>query len=203
LEIIGTYRLGFCDEILPNHGVRGIYTSSLFLFSEAFLQLFPFAVEMGRSFIQRPYWNSHALEYLWLGIGTVIVHEPTEKYLYGPVTVRMYPVGAKEAMVFVWSKWYDGPAGYVTSMHSSGIPRERQSLLQEYFCGATYQEDLNKLMFRLRALGLSIPALIRHYSELCSLEGVRFCDFGIDGFIQVDLAHLAPEMEERYIEQYK
>ena len=132
----------------------------------------------------------------------MITHEPSVKYLYGPVTIsRMYPVEAKEAMVHVCSKWYGAPEGYVSSMHWSRIPREHGQLLQEYFCGTTYQEDLNKLKLRLRALGVSIPPLIRQYSELCSPEGVRFCDFGvdenfgscIDGFIQLDLAHLTPE----------
>lgn len=211
LEIIGAYRLGFCDEILPKHGIQGLYTSSLFHFSEEFLKLLPSAVEMGRSFIQRPYWNSHALEYLWAGIGTVIANEPTVKYLYGPVSISgTYTAEAKEAMVHVCSKWYGAPEGYVTSVHRYRIPEERQAALQEYFCGTSYREDLNKLKLRLRAIGVSIPTLIRQYSELCSPEGVRFCDFGIDegfglcidGFFQLDLAHLTHEKYERYIGQY-
>ena len=212
LEIIGAYRLGFCDEILSTQGVQGLYTSTLFQFSDAFLQLLPSAVELGRSFIQRSYWNSHALEYLWAGIGAVIAHEPTVKYLYGPVSISgSYPVESKEAIVYVCSKWYGAREGYVSSMHSYRIPQAQERLLQEYFCGTTYQEDLNKLKLRLRALGVTVPPLIRQYSELCSPEGVRFCDFGvdenfgscIDGFIQLDLAHLTPAKYERYIEQYK
>ena len=174
--------------------------------------MLPCAVEMGRSFIQRPYWNSHALEYLWAGIGAVIANEPTVKYLYGPVSISgAFPAEAKEAMVHVCSKRYGAPEGYVSSLHSYRVPIERERLLQEYFCGTTYREDLNRLKLRLRALGVSIPTLIRQYSELCSPEGVRFCDFGvddhfgscIDGFILLDLAHLTPEKEERYIGQYK
>jgi len=192
--------------------VQGLYTSTLFQFSDAFLQLLPSAVELGRSFIQRSYWNSHALEYLWAGIGAVIAHEPTVKYLYGPVSISgSYPVESKEAIVYVCSKWYGAREGYVSSMHSYRIPQAQERLLQEYFCGTTYQEDLNKLKLRLRALGVTVPPLIRQYSELCSPEGVRFCDFGvdenfgscIDGFIQLDLAHLTPAKYERYIEQYK
>ena len=210
LEIVGAYRLGFCDEILQTYGMQGLYTSSLFHFSAEFLKILPSAVEMGRSFIQRQYWNSHALEYLWAGIGLVISNEESVKYLYGPVSISgTYSQEAQEAMVFVCSKWYGAPAGYVSSMHPYRIPEENNSLLQEYFCGTTYREDLNKLKLRLRALGVSIPTLIRQYSELCSPEGVRFCDFGvdenfgscIDGFIQLDLAHLTPEKYERYIGQ--
>jgi len=211
MEIIGAYRLGFCDEIFPKQGVQGLYTSSLFRFSEEFLELLPSAVEMGRSFIQRPYWNSHALEYLWAGIGVVISHEPTVKYLYGPVSISgSYTSEAKEAMVHVCSKWYGSPEGYVTSRRRYRIPEEKKAALQEYFCGTSYREDLNKLKMRLRAIGVSIPTLIRQYSELCSPEGVRFCDFGIDegfgscidGFFQLDLAHLTHEKYERYIGQY-
>jgi putative hemolysin len=211
LEIIGAYRLGFCDEILPKQGLQGLYTSSLFHFSEEFLKLLPFAVEMGRSFIQRPYWNSYALEYLWAGIGAVIANEPSVKYLYGPVSISgTYTAEAKEAMVHVCSKWYGAPDGYVISFHRYRIPEERIAALEEYFCGTSYREDLNKLKLRLCAIGVSIPTLIRQYSELCSPEGVRFCDFGvdegfgscIDGFFQLDLAHLTREKYERYIGQY-
>jgi putative hemolysin len=212
LEIVGAYRLGFCDEILSSRGVQGLYTSSLFRFSEEFIQKLPYSIEMGRSFIQRQYWKSHALEFLWSGIGEVIENEPTVKYLYGPVSISStYTNEAKEAMVYICSKWYGALEGYVTSLHPYRIPEEKKHALQEYFCGTTYREDLNKLKLRLRAVGVSIPTLLRQYSELCSPEGVRFCDFGIDesfgscidGFIQLELAHLTPEKYERYIGQYK
>jgi putative hemolysin len=212
LEIVGAYRLGFCDEILPRQGIYGLYTSSLFRFSEEFIQRLPYSIEMGRSFIQRQYWNSHALEYLWSGIGVVIENEPTVKYLYGPVSINgTYSNEAKEALVYVCSKWYGALEGYVTSLHRYCIPEEKKHALQEYFCGTTYNEDLNKLKLRLRAVGVTIPTLLRQYSGLCSPEGVRFCDFGIDasfgscidGFIQLELAYLTSEKYERYIGQYK
>ena len=212
LEIVGAYRLGFCDEIIPQYGIEGLYTSSLFRFSSEFIEHLPYAVEMGRSFIQRQYWNSHALEYLWAGIGTVIAGEQNIKFLFGPVSISgTYSDEAKEAMVFVCSKWYAAPEGYVTSLHQYRIPESKMQTLQEYFCGTTYKEDLNKLKMRLRALGVTIPTLIRQYSELCSPEGVRFCDFGIDegfnscidGFIQLEFSHLAPDKYLRYIDQYK
>ena len=174
--------------------------------------MLPASVEMGRSFIQRLYWNSHALEYLWAGIGAIIANEEYVKYLYGPVSISgTYTKESQEAMVYVCSKWYGTAEGYVTSMNPYRIPEEHKASLQEYFSGTTYREDLNKLKLRLRALGVSIPTLIRQYSELCSPEGVRFCDFGadknfascIDGFFQLDLIHLTPEKYERYISQYK
>ncbi len=212
LEIVGAYRLGFCNKILHAYGLKGLYTSSLFKFSDEFINILSNAVEMGRSFIQRSYWNSHALEYLWAGIGTVIANEPAVKYLYGPVSISsMYTDEAKEAMVYVCSKWYRAPEGYVTSLHPYRVPAEKKYALNDFFCGTTYKEDLNKLKLRLRAIGVSIPTLLRQYSELCSPEGVRFCDFGIDesfghcidGFIQLELKHLTPEKSERYIGQYK
>ncbi len=212
MEVLGAYRLGFCDEILPVSEANGLYTSSLFHFSEEFYQLLPYAVEMGRSFIQRSYWNSYTLEYLWAGIGAVIANEPRVKYLYGPVSISgTYSADAKEAMVHVCSKWYSAPEGYVKSFHPYRIPEEKKASLREYFCGTSYHEDLNKLKLRLRAIGVSIPTLIRQYSELCSPEGVRFCDFGIDegfgscidGFILLDLKHLTAEKYDRYIGRYK
>ena len=212
MEIVGSYRLGFCDEILPVLGVQGLYTASLFQFSEEFIATLPHSIELGRSFVQRQYWNSFALEYLWAGLGAVMANEPNAQYLFGPVSIsRMYSADVKEAMVFVCSKWYGAPEGYVRSFNSYKISDSRTEQLKEYFSGTTYREDLNKLKLRLRALGVSIPTLIRQYSELCSPEGVRFCDFGvdesfgscIDGFIQLELAHLTDEKRQRYIEQYR
>lgn len=212
MEIVGSYRLGFCDEILPALGEEGLYTASLFRFSKEFITTLPHSIELGRSFVQRQYWNSFALEYLWAGLGAVMANEPNARYLFGPVSIsRTYSTDAKEAMVFVCSKWYGAPEGYVRSLHPYSIPSERLERLKDFFSGTTYREDLNKLKLRLRALGVSIPTLIRQYSELCSPEGVRFCDFGVDesfgscvdGFIQLELAHLTDEKRQRYIEQYR
>ena len=53
LEIVGSYRLGLCKEIIVQYGEEGIYNASMFHFSTEFKQYLMNAVELGRSFIQQ------------------------------------------------------------------------------------------------------------------------------------------------------
>ncbi|MBK7866999.1 MAG: hypothetical protein IPJ75_08440 [Ignavibacteriales bacterium] len=59
----------------------------------------------------------------------------------------------------------------------------------------------------LRQFNVSIPPLLKHYTNLCHDGGVQFLDFGvdpdfancIDGLILVDLSRMKAEKKERYI----
>ncbi len=212
LEIAGAYRLGFGSELLKRRGVEGFYTHSLFAFSEEMTAMLSSAVELGRSFVQRQYWNTHVLEYLWGGIGTILTQRRGTRYVFGPVSIsNAYPAEARESIVYVFRKWYGARESLARSYAPFTLSAEREAELGEYFCGTSYTEDLNRLKLRLRASGLSIPMLLRQYSELCEPAGVRIADFGvdesfgscIDGFIVLDLAYLSEAKRERFIEKYR
>jgi len=212
LEIAGAYRLGFCGDIVRRSGVEGLYTRSLFEFSPEIVSMLPSALELGRSFVQRQYWNSSTLEFLWAGIGAILTQSGGMRYLFGPVSIsKHYPPEAQAAIVYVYSKWFgtDRPLAFSNSPYR--IHHEVQRVLREYFCGKELAEDLNRLKLRLRAMKLAVPMLFRQYTELCSAQGVRIHDFGvdesfgscIDGFLVLDLAFLDESKRERYIGRYR
>ena len=56
LEIIGSYRLGFSNEIIKNYGIKGLYNEGQFEFLDTSIEIINQSMELGRSFIQQKYW---------------------------------------------------------------------------------------------------------------------------------------------------
>ena len=87
-EVVGAYRLGLTDRIRAEHGLKGLYTRTLFSYRGRFLNKIDPAVELGRSFVRSEYQRTfRALMLLWKGIGAFVVQNPRYKYLFGPVSI--------------------------------------------------------------------------------------------------------------------
>jgi putative hemolysin len=210
LEIVGSYRLGICDEILLKYGEKGLYTSTLFNYSNDFRKLLPFSVELGRSFIQSKYWNSSALDYLWQGIGLFLYHNDSIKYLFGGVSLSSsYHIDAQEMIIFFYNKWFGDNGKIAEAKNPFQLSEKRRDELSTIFGGSDYKSELRILKDSLKMYGLTIPTLFKQYSELCDEKGCRFFDFGIDpdfqncvdGFIFVEIAKIKPLKKERYIKK--
>ncbi len=209
LEIIGAYRIGNGKELLNLNGVDSFYTSTLFNFDESFVKsIMPKSIELGRSFVQRKYWNTNALYYLWLGIGAYLANFPEIKYLFGGVSIsNNYPDFAKTMIVYFYSKWFKDYDNYSQSKNKYKISFASVNELINVFDGTTYSEDYRILKQMLKPYGLTVPILYKHYAELCEQEGIRFMDFGvdpdfencIDGLILVDVTKIKEEKKERFI----
>ena len=208
LEIIGSYRIGNCAEIIATHGVEGLYTHTLFKYSDKAKPYLDYGLELGRSFVQAKYWKTNALDYLWQGIGAYVAKHPEVKYLLGPVSISTtYTEEAKNLLVYFYSKWFPGDASLAPHVAPYRISQKKSEELQTVFTGAAYREDLRKLKEDLKVLGFTIPILYKQYSELCEEGGVSFIDFGvdkdfadcIDGLILVQLEHLKQSKRDRYI----
>ncbi len=208
LEIVGAYRLGPCAEILENGGPERLYSASLFRYSPEFEALLPSAVELGRSFVQRRYWNSRALDLLWQGIGAYLAARPSVRYLFGCVSISAtYPEPARDLLVHFYRTWFasEGPA--VRSLNPYVLSRAKEAELSAQFPGKDYRQELRRLKETLKHYGCAIPTLYKQYAELCEPGGVRFLDFGVDpafgncvdGFILVDVAGITAEKRARYI----
>ncbi|PCJ22699.1 MAG: hemolysin [SAR86 cluster bacterium] len=91
-RIVGAYRVGLVDEIVAKHGVKGLYSRSLYEYDEAFIKQLGSAIEMGRSFIHPDYQRKPvALNLLWRGIGAILVKMPRYHTLFGSVSIsRQY-----------------------------------------------------------------------------------------------------------------
>ncbi|MFU8838197.1 MAG: lysophospholipid acyltransferase family protein, partial [Thiohalomonadaceae bacterium] len=88
MEMVGAYRLGLIDQILPHYGKKGLYTHSLFRYRRKLIEGLGPAIELGRSFIQPAYQRSFSpLLLLWKGIGEFVVRHPHYRILLGPVSI--------------------------------------------------------------------------------------------------------------------
>lgn len=211
LEIAGSYRMGAGNEVLAKYGPAGFYTSTLFEHSrEFFTQYGEHGVELGRSFIQKKYWNTAALDSLWQGIGAFLTHNPDIKFLFGPVSISgAFPDEVKRMLVYFYEKWFGEERAVSLSRNKFIITEKHLPELQRLFIGTSFQEDHKILKRTLRNYGYSIPPLYKHYTELTEMGGTKFLDFGvdrefencIDGLIVVDVNKIKKRKRERYIER--
>ncbi|WP_295420650.1 lysophospholipid acyltransferase family protein [Sulfurovum sp.] len=208
LEIAGAYRIGECREIVDDFGIEGLYTSTLFKFSDTFEPYFEQALELGRSFVQPKYWNSRALDYLWQGIGAYVKAHPNIRYLFGPVSLSdSFTLQAKSLLIYFYSHYFGTKEQIVRHKVRYKMPKEMKNYCEDIFCGHDYRADQRVLKEELGYMGYTIPTLYKQYAEVCEEGGVQFMDFGydkqfnycIDGFILVDLHLMKESKRKRYI----
>lgn len=210
LEIVGSYRIGLGSEIMKEIGIKGFYTSTLFEFAEDFKDKYiEKSLELGRSFIQKKYWRSNVLHYLWQGIGAFLYKNPDITHLFGGVSIsKNYSQFALELIVFYHTKWFGDLNGKIKAKKEFKISEKSLAYYNEEFNGENSTEDYRILKNLLKPLGYSVPILYKQYVDLCEHDGVKFFGFGIDesfgmcvdGFIQIDVSKIKKEKRERYIE---
>ncbi len=213
LEIVGSYRIGECQDIVDEYGINGLYTSTLFDFSKKFQGKLGESIEMGRSFVQPKYWGSRALDYLWYGIGAYLNKNPHIRYMYGGVSLSAsYPKVAKD-IIFNFFDLYYGDENHLVR---SRLPYDFKSdkdlvrMLDEMFTTQDYKEDFKTLKILMKNFDTSVPALYKQYSELCDEGGIKFCAYNIDedftscvdSFIVVDAHKMKDSQRKRYIESH-
>ncbi len=207
-QVVGSYRLGKTDEIMKKHGVRGLYTNTLFSYQPAFFARLGPALEMGRSFIRLEYQKSFApLLLLWKGIGRFVVDNPQYKILFGPVSITdEYHVLSKQLMVSYLKKarYQDDVAGFVKARKPL-----RSKSLKGWDIDAAARllkdnvEDLSELISCVEKDRKGVPILMKQYLKLGGLIAGFNVDpsFGnvLDGLIMVDLTKTKKRMLERYL----
>lgn len=209
LEIVGAYRLADCSRVLPEYGVDALYSSTLFTFTDNFLENFAMkGIELGRSFVQQKYWNSNALDYLWHGIGAYLASRPEVKYLFGPVSISAsYSREAVNMLVHFYSKWFPDEKGLASHKTPYVMSRNELDDMHRLFGEEDYKADFRALKSNLKHFGHAVPTLYKQYSELCEDNGVSFLDFGIDkdfgscvdGMILVTVPAIKETKKNRYI----
>jgi len=208
LQIVGAYRIGETARIVGTRGCDGLYSHSLFAYSDAMHRYFPRALELGRSFVQPRYWGMRSLDYLWYGIGAYLRRHPDIRYLFGPVSISdSYPRAAKNMLVHFYRHYFGDEGRVALARDRYVIAEAERSLLHELFCGADYEQDFRVLKGQLGHLGLAVPTLYKQYTEVCEPGGTRFLDFGVDaqfsncvdGLVLVDLHLLKSGKRARYI----
>jgi putative hemolysin len=207
-EVIGAYRLGRTDDLTKQHGLRGIYTSTLFRYKRDFLERLGPALELGRSFIRPEYQKSYApLLLLWKGIGKFIVENPYYKTLFGPVSITSeYQTMSKQLMVGFLKKTKFRPdmAEFVRARN----PLRSRSVRGWDMDAAVSSlkddiDDISELVSSIETDSKGVPILLKQYIRL----GGQIIGFNVDpafgnvldGLIMVDLTKTEPKMLERYL----
>lgn len=206
-EVAGAYRLGPSLEVLPQFGVRGFYTNTLFAWKRKFLDRLGPSVELGRSFVRLEYQKSFsALLLLWKGLSQFLANNPRYRVLFGPVSISNdYHPESRQLMVRFLN-------AYCRDEHLARLVRARNPFRLkprrdvDDIVEGTAQWDIDALSaviadFETDQKG--VPILLRQYLKL----GGRLVAFNVDsgfadtldGLIVVDIAHTDRRTLGRYM----
>ncbi len=206
-ELAGAYRAGNTAEILPERGIAGLYTSTLFRYDERLFQQLGPALELGRSFVRPEYQRQYApLLLLWKGIAGLVAMRPHTPVLFGAVSISNDYNQASREMIyrFVEARLQDDELADLVE------PRNpfRPALLPRWDCrGMSHAlrdlEDLSQPITDVEADGKGLPILLRQYAKI----GGKLLGFNVDrkfsnvldGLIIVDLRQTDPAVLERYM----
>ncbi len=204
-RIAGGYRVMRGSRALADRGLSGLYTASLFRYSDDLIPHIAEGMELGRSYVTPEYWGSRSLDYLWYGLGAYLMRFPSVRYLFGPVSISAaLPLPAREQLVAYYQRYYGCQEPLVASLKPF-----------QYFAAPPSFGEMDAdtafgvLKGNLSALGASVPMLYKQYTDLCEPGGARFLAFGvdpdfsdsIDGLIEVDMHKLRPNKRKRYLKQ--
>ena len=205
-ELVGAYRLGPTPDILPRHGISGLYTSTLFHYQrELFRRIGP-AIELGRSFIRPEYQKQYApLLLLWKGITRYVSLRPECAVLFGGVSIsnQYTPVSRNLMARHLETRKAGEFAPLVRPRHAY-----RQQTTGRWHTRALdrFLQDIDDLadpIADIEAEAKGVPVLVRQYLKL----GGRVLGLNIDpGFshaldalIMVDLRRTPRPVLERYM----
>lgn len=206
-ELVGAYRAGSTAEILPEHGISGLYTSTLFRYDERIFQKLGPALELGRSFVRPEYQRQYApLLLLWKGIAGLIAMRPEIPVLFGAVSISNDYNQASREMIYRFFEarmQEDELAGLVE-------PRRpfRPAGLRPWDCRSMCHalrdlDDLSQPITDVERDGKGLPILLRQYAKI----GGRLVGFNVDrkfsnvldGLVVVDLRQTDAAVLERYM----
>lgn len=206
-QIVGAYRLGQTDLILKERGIKGLYTSTLFEFKEAFFERLGPAVEMGRSFVRLEFQGAmNALPLLWKGIGRFITRNPRYKILFGPVSIsnRYHPLSRHMMVSYLQQNHLTRE---ISGLLKPKAPFKRHSMAgwqpQPICYNVKDVDELSELISDIEADRKRVPVLLKHYLKL----GGKVVGFNVDssfshvvdGLIVVDLTETDRYLLDRFL----
>jgi len=205
-RIIGAYRVGRTDKIIPSMGVQGLYVSTLFKMKREFIEKIDPALEMGRSFIVSEYQKKRStLAILWRGIGEYLSRHPKYRTLYGPVSINPeYNSISKDLIVqFLTDRKTSEELARLVKAKKPPKIRLHKSDKEALRSGVTDIDQVSALISEIEVDNKGIPTLLKHYLKLNGLLLAFNVDheFGscIDGLIVVDMTDTDPKLLKSYM----
>ena len=206
-QLVGAYRAGNTAEILAEHGVRGLYTSTCFRYDPRLFEKLGPALELGRSFVRPEYQRQYApLLLLWKGIARLLAAHAQTPVLFGAVSISNDYNKASREMIYRFFEariQEDEFAGMIEARRPF-----RPAILRPWDCRAMCHalrdlEDLSQPITDVETDGKGLPILLRQYAKI----GGRLLGFNVDrkfsnvldGLVVVDLRKTAPAVLERYM----
>jgi putative hemolysin len=206
-ELVGAYRAANTAEVIAQHGVKGLYTNTLFHYHPSLFQKMGPALELGRSFVRVEYQRQYApLLLLWKAIARFVQSRPETPVLFGAVSIsNTYNRASRELICsFFETRMRQGElAGLVA-------PRRpfRPGRLRRWDCRAACNalrdvDELSKPIADVETDGKGLPILLKQYAKV----GGKFVGFNVDrkfsdvldGLVVVDLRETEPAVLERYM----
>jgi len=178
-SVLGAYRAGRSDEILAERGLAGLYTSTLFHYTETILESMSPFLELGRSFVTASQQRAgYSLMLLWKGIAAVLMREPRYRRLVGPVSIdRRYKPASLQLMVgFLSSRYLNSEAAGHVSARVPYQPSEADALERLAQGAGLHDTDALARMVADIEEGRGIPVLVRQYLRL----GSEVLGFNVD-----------------------
>lgn len=205
--IVGGYRLGPTDRIMPLQGKHGLYTSTLFEFKGDFFRRMDPALEMGRSFIRQEYQRRPtSLPLLWRGIGRYVLRFPKYHLLFGPVSINPEYGQASKELILSYLKHNRSADDLLPFVRAKNPPRAmslREADLDVLQRCAFDLEQVSSLVSDLEPDAKAVPVLLKHYLRLNGRLIAFNVDDGfggcLDGLIVVDLTQTDPKLLAAYM----
>jgi putative hemolysin len=205
-EVVAAYRLGATDEIIPQRGLHGLYTYSLFRYRRKLVDRIQPALEMGRSFVRISYQKSYTpLLMLWKGISAYIVRHPRYRILFGPVSISDdYGTSSRNLlMAFLKMNRFEPElARLVKARTPVRQPFLRKLRHREMRTVVESVDEVESLIGDVETNMKGMPILLKQYLKL----GGKLLGFNIDpafhyvldGLMLVDLS----EADDRILRRY-
>ena len=206
-ELVGGYRAGNTAEIVAEHGVKGLYTSTLFRYDERLTEKLGPALELGRSFVRPEYQRQYApLLLLWKAIARFVLLRPETAVLFGAVSIsNTYNRASRELM---YSFFEDRRRGDELAELVSPRKPFRPGRIRSWDCRAVCHvlrdlEELSEPIADVESDGKGLPILLKQYAKIGGkLLGFnvdpKFSDV-LDGLVVVDLRQTEASVLERYM----
>jgi putative hemolysin len=203
--IAGAYRIAATDEVLPERGLDGLYTRTLFRYPATLLRDLGPALELGRSFVRAEFQRDfQPLLLLWRGIGAVVAASPRYRTLFGPVSISAeYGPTTRQLLARLLL------ARRGSLLQSFVVPRRplpdavdgTEALVHSRVAGTL--QEVEALVRELESDRRGMPVLLRHYLKL----NARLLGFSVDpafggvvdGLVVVDLLDVDRALLARYL----
>jgi len=206
-ELAGAYRAGNTDEIIRKHGLKGLYTHSVFRYDEQLFLKIGSALELGRSFVRTEYQRQYApLLLLWKGIARFVAAHPETPVLFGAVSIsNEYSRTSREMIVRYFEQREDSRefADLIHARTPFRVPKLRPWDSRVVGSALRDLDELTESISDVEVDGKGVPILIKQYAKVGGkLVGFnldrKFSDV-VDGLVIVDLRETEPPVLERYM----